>query len=135
MSVRMSRRGLFGLAAVAAGAAIAGGARLSVAHEGEDHGTPGAGATAHAMAGSGTGAAYFTVSNHGGEDDRLVATASDVAIPFDQSGLCTTVMPSGRRSATGVAPVITIISSSAARTAASTDHQTMARPRSSARSL
>jgi copper(I)-binding protein len=32
-----------------------------------------------AGAGSGTGAAFFTVTNNGAEDDRLVATASDVA--------------------------------------------------------
>jgi copper(I)-binding protein len=79
MSSVMTRRGFLGFAVAAA--AVAGGGRVSSAHEGEDQGTPEAGATPHARAGagSGTGAAFFTVTNNGAEDDRLVSATSDVA--------------------------------------------------------
>ncbi len=78
MGKNVTRRGFIGFAAAVA---VAGSARSAVAHEGEEHGTPeaGAGATPHAMAGSGTGAAFFTVTNNGAGDDRLVAAESDVA--------------------------------------------------------
>jgi len=92
-----------------AAAAVAGGARLAVAQDqdreqdreqdqdmtcaqmgdatpGAAMCTPMAGATPgagpggmHGMAGAGTGGAFFTVTNNGTEDDRLVSAASDVA--------------------------------------------------------
>lgn len=78
MTTKMTRRGLAGLAGMAA-VAVAG-SRLAGAHGDEDHGTPTADATPHAMNhGSGTAAAWFTITNNGENDDRLVSAESDIA--------------------------------------------------------
>lgn len=87
MSNVMTRRGFLGFAVAAA--AVAGGARMAVAQDQDKEqdreqdqdmtSTPMAGATPGAMMGSGTGAAFFTVTNNGTEDDRLVSAATDVA--------------------------------------------------------
>lgn len=78
MTTMMTRRGLAGLAGVAA--VTLAGSRLAFAHGDEDHGTPMAEASPHAMAhGSGTAAAWCTITNHGDTDDRLVSAESEIA--------------------------------------------------------
>jgi copper(I)-binding protein len=77
MNTTMSRRGFAGFATAAAIALT--GSRFAFAHGDKDNGTPEADATPHAMHGSGTGAVWFTITNGGETDDRLVSAASDAA--------------------------------------------------------
>ena len=78
MNTMMTRRGLAGL--VGAAAVALAGSRLVTAHGDEDRGTPMAEASPGAMAhGSGTAAAWCTITNHGDTDDRLVSAESEIA--------------------------------------------------------
>lgn len=78
MTTMMTRRGFAGL--VGGAAVVLAGSRMAFAHGNENHGTPQADASPMAMhGGGGTGAAFFTITNNGEADDRLVAATSDVA--------------------------------------------------------
>jgi len=82
MTTTISRRGFAGIAGAAV-LALAG-SRMTFAHGDEDkkddkHGTPEADATPGMHHGSGTAAAWFTVTNNGDADDRLVSAKSDIA--------------------------------------------------------
>ena len=78
MTTTISRRTFVGFAGAAAIAFT--GSRLSFAHGNEEAGTGTPQANASPMAhGSGTGAAFFTITNNGSDADRLVAAMSDIA--------------------------------------------------------
>jgi copper(I)-binding protein len=79
MNATMTRRGFAGM--IGGAVVVLAGSRLAFAHGNEDPGTPQANGTPMAMPmhGGGTGAAWFTITNNGDTDDRLVSADSDVA--------------------------------------------------------